>query len=201
MRTGGVRNPSYSSAMTTVSIPDVTRELIEQLEFHWTLHLRPKLDGLTDEEYLWEPVADCWNLRPRAEASAPAANYAGTHVADFAYPEPDPAPVTTIAWRLAHVIVGVFGARNAAHFAGPAIDYETHLYAPDAATALAQLDNAYELWITGVRSLGERLVSPVGQAEGPYADRQYITLVLHIHREVIHHGAEILLLRDLYRNR
>jgi hypothetical protein len=26
-------------------------------------------------------------------------------------------------------------------------------------------------------------------------------LVLHIHREVIHHGAEIALLRDLYRQR
>jgi hypothetical protein len=27
------------------------------------------------------------------------------------------------------------------------------------------------------------------------------TLVLHIHREVIHHGAEIALLRDLFRRR
>jgi hypothetical protein len=26
------------------------------------------------------------------------------------------------------------------------------------------------------------------------------TLILHINREVIHHGAEIALLRDLYRN-
>jgi hypothetical protein len=27
------------------------------------------------------------------------------------------------------------------------------------------------------------------------------TLVLHIHREMIHHCAEVLLLRDLYRSR
>jgi len=187
--------------MTSIAIPDLTRELVEQLELHWSEHLRPKLDGLTDEEYFWEPVAGCWNVRPRAEASAPAADYSGTHVADYEFPEPDPAPVTTIAWRLAHVIVGVLGERNAAHFGGSAIDYETHLYAADAATALAQLDDAYERWVGGIRSLGERLVTPVGPAEGPYADRQYITLVLHIHREVIHHGAEILLLRDLYRNR
>jgi hypothetical protein len=26
-------------------------------------------------------------------------------------------------------------------------------------------------------------------------------LVLHINREVLHHGAELMLLRDLYRNR
>ena len=185
----------------TAAIPDVIRELGEQLEFHWKFHLRPKLAGLTDEEYFWEPVAGCWSVRPREQASAPAAKYRGSHIADYSFPEPDPAPVTTIAWRLAHVIVGVFGARNAAHFGGPAVDYETHLYAPDAATALAQLDEGYDRWIAGVRSLGERLTTPVGPAEGPFADRHYITLVLHIHREVIHHGAEILLLRDLYRNR
>jgi hypothetical protein len=185
----------------SLTIPDVTRELVEQLEFHWKTHLRPKLDGLTDEEYFWEPVAGCWNIRPRADASAPPANYVGSHVADYAFPEPDPAPVTTIAWRLAHVIVGVFGARNAAHFGGPPIDYENHLYAADAASALAQLDEGYKRWVTGVRSLGDRLTTPVGPAEGPYADRSYLTLILHIHREVIHHGAEMLLLRDLYRSR
>lgn len=38
----------------------------------------------------------------------------GELVADFEFPEPDPAPVTTIAWRLGHVIVGIFGVRNAA---------------------------------------------------------------------------------------
>ena len=60
---------------------------------------------------------------------------AGDLVIDFAFPEPDPAPFTTIGWRLAHVIVGVFGARNADHFGGPAMDYPTFDYAPDAATA------------------------------------------------------------------
>jgi len=187
--------------MTTdgLTVPGMLDELAEQLEFHWQFHLRPKLEGLTDEEYLWEPVAGCWSVRPRAEATAPVAAYAGTHVADYAFPEPDPAPVTTIAWRLAHVIVGVFGMRNASHFGGPPVDYLTHPYAADADTALAQLDEGYARWMAGVRALGDRLVVPVGPAEGVYADRLYVTLLLHINREVIHHGAEILLLRDLYR--
>jgi hypothetical protein len=42
------------------------------------------------------------------------------------------------------------------------------------------------------------LAKPVGEAEGIYADRPYSTLVLHIHREAIHHLAEVALLRDLY---
>ncbi|MDV7268912.1 DinB family protein, partial [Rhodococcus oxybenzonivorans] len=35
-------------------------------------------------------------------------------------------------------------------------------------------------------------------SEGPFADRSMAALVLHVNREVIHHGAEIALLRDLY---
>ena len=37
------------------------------------------------------------------------------------------------------------------------------------------------------------------RAEGPYAELPMSALVLHIHREAIHHLAEVLLLRDLYR--
>ena len=118
---------------------------------------------------------------------------------DFEYPEPQPAPFTTIAWRLAHIIVGVLAMRNHSHFAGPPADYQSWPYATDAATALSQLDDAYEKWIAGVRGLDvDELDRPCGPAEGPYADYPFIALVLHINREMIHHGAEIALLRDLY---
>jgi hypothetical protein len=42
------------------------------------------------------------------------------------------------------------------------------------------------------------LARPCGPAE-PFPDAPMASLVLHINREVIHHGAEIALLRDLYR--
>ena len=63
---------------------------------------------------------------------------------DFEYPQPEPAPFTTIAWRLAHVIIGVLAMRNHSHFGGPPADYQSWAYATDAATALRQLDDAYE---------------------------------------------------------
>ncbi len=44
-------------------------ELVDQLTWHWDNQLRPRLSGLTDEEYLWEPVAGCWNLRRRGEGA------------------------------------------------------------------------------------------------------------------------------------
>lgn len=177
---------------------DWTTELPDQLEWHWEHQLRPRLAGLTDEEYFWEPVPGCWNVRRRGESTAPISAGSGEYTIDFAWPEPDPPPVTTIAWRLAHVIVGVFGARNAAHFGGPPADYQTWNYAPSAADALAQLDDGYAGWIRGVRSLGaERLAKPCGPSE-PFPEASMAALVLHISREVIHHGAEMSLLRDLY---
>ena len=185
---------------TTRTTVDWTSELVEQLDLHWRTQLRPRLDGLTDEEYRWEPVRDAWNVRPRGTGSAPIQAGRGDFTIDFAIPEPDPAPVTTIAWRIGHVVVGVLGARAASHFGAPPVDYDSHEYPGDAATALAQLDATYAAWIAGVRGLGaDDLRRAVGPAEGPYAQRPMAELVLHINREVLHHGAEIALLRDLYR--
>lgn len=177
-------------------------ELVEQLDRHWRNQLRPRLDGLGDEEYFWEPVEGCWNIRRRGESAAPIAAGSGEFTIDFAMPEPDPPPVTTIAWRLGHIIVGVLGMRVAGHFGGPAMDYQSFDYAGTAAGALRQLDEVYAGWIAGVRRLGdEDLAKPCGPAEGPYADHPMAALVLHINREVLHHGAEIALLRDLYARR
>lgn len=115
-------------------------------------------------------------------------------------PEPDPPPLTTIAWRIGHIVVGVLGARVASHFGGPPYDYATHTYAGDAAGALEQLDETYAAWAAGVRGLGvDGLRRPCGSAEGSWADAPMAGLVLHINREVLHHGAEIALLRDLFR--
>ncbi|MQA88077.1 MAG: DinB family protein [Streptosporangiales bacterium] len=181
---------------------DWNAQLIDQLKWHWRQQLRPRLDGLTDDEYLWEPVPGCWNVRRRGESTAPIAAGSGDFTIDFAVPEPEPAPVTTIAWRLGHIIVGVFGMRVAAHFGGPNMDYQNFAYAGTAGEALAQLDKAYDAWTDGVRGLGaEGLARPCGPAEGPYADYPMAALVLHINREAIHHGAEIALLRDLYLRR
>ncbi|MGH4035900.1 DinB family protein [Actinomycetota bacterium Odt1-20B] len=168
--------------------------LADQLDWHWHNQLRPRLDGLTDDEYFWQPVPDCWTVRPDPER--------GGLTIDWAYPAPDPAPVTTVAWRIGHILVGVLGMRTAAHFGGPPMDYMTYPWPGTAAEALDRLDEAYEAWITGVRGLGEEgLARPCGPAEGAYAKEPLATLVLYINRETIHHGAEISLLRDLYVHR
>lgn len=165
---------------------DLTAQLADQLDFHWRTQLRPRLDGLTDDEYFWEPVPGCWSVHRNSSI-------------DFSYPPPQPAPFTTIAWRMAHIIVGVLAMRNHAHFGGPPADYQSWAYATDADTALAQLDDTYAHWIAGVRNLDTAgLARPCGPSEGAWADHPMSVLILHINREVIHHGAEIACLRDLY---
>lgn len=56
--------------------------------------LRARLQGLTDDEYFWEPVAGCWNVyedRP------------GHWTYHYEIPEPAPAPLTSIGWQIVHV--------------------------------------------------------------------------------------------------
>ena len=195
------RGPFLSAIRSSVTGMELdwNEELVSQLEWHWEHQLRPRLDGLTDGEYFWQPVTGGWTISRKGESTAPLSVGAGEFTMDYAMPPNDPEPVTTIAWRLAHIVVGVFGMRNASHFGGPAASYDTWDYAGTAAGALRQLDEGYAAWLKGVRGLGAAgLAEPCGPAEGPFAEFSMAALVLHIHREVIHHGAEISLLRDLY---
>jgi len=70
-------------------------DLIDLSDYVWR-RLIDRLEGLTDEEYLWEPVPGCWSIHPRPD---------GLWTWDFSWPEPDPPPITTIAWRLVHITV------------------------------------------------------------------------------------------------
>jgi hypothetical protein len=56
-------------------------QVLEQLTYHWDMQVRPRLDGLTDEEYHWEPAPGCWSLHKRED---------GTWFPDWQWPEPDP---------------------------------------------------------------------------------------------------------------
>jgi hypothetical protein len=178
--------------------PDWNTSLREQWEWHWNHLVRGRLEGLTDDEYFWTPVPDAWSVRPRGTSTAPVQAGAGEFTIDFAIPEPAPTPFTTIAWRLGHVIVGVLAARNASHFGAPPASYESWEYAGTAQGALDQLETQLDVWLAGVRGLGEDgLLVPVGEKE-PYPELLMADLVLHIHRELIHHLSEVCLLRDLH---
>lgn len=187
---------------------DLPTVLLDQIELHVREHLRPRLEGLTDEEYFFDPggVGRAWTVHPRmADGETPPTSLqggSGAMTIDFEVPEPDPSPLTTISWRLGHIIVGILAMRSHDHLGGPPADYMSWDYAATATEALAQFDAEYERWITGVRGWdAEDLQVAAGEAEGPWAEYSRATLVAHINRELIHHLAEIALLRDLWAHR
>jgi hypothetical protein len=177
---------------------DWNAEVVDQIESHWQHQLRPRLDGLTDHEYFWQPVPGCWTVSRRGETSAPAPLGTGEFTMDYG-PTVDPEPVTTIAWRLAHLIGGL-AQDNASRFGGPPAHVSTFPYAGTAKEALGQFDHEYGTWVQGVRNLGtEGLTRAQGPSSPPeFADAPVARLVLFTNVELIHHGAEICLLRDLY---
>jgi hypothetical protein len=176
---------------------DWNAEVVDQIEAHWRQRLRPRLDGLTDDEYFWQPVPDCWTISRRNESTAAISLGTGEFTMDYGEPPHDPEPVTTIAWRLAHLIV-VFASTSGTHFGRPPVSESTFCYAGTAREALRQLDDEYEMWISGVRGLGTTGLSqpqghPTAFAHAPLAKK-----MLYVTVEVVHHGAEICLLRDLH---
>ena len=50
--------------MSKTTTNSLIPQLAEQLDFHWTNFMRPRLEGLTDDEYFWQPVPDCWTVHP-----------------------------------------------------------------------------------------------------------------------------------------
>lgn len=152
-----------------------------------------RLAGLCDGEYLWEPVAGCWTVRQDERG----------FTADWAWPPPEPPPVTTIAWRLVHIcsFLQEHGLRAVA-FEGGKADWTVPTVVPgSAADALIALDVAIEAWRFDLASVGDaRLWEPMGPEAGPYGNDPVAAFVAHIHDEFIHHSAEVALLRDLYRS-
>lgn len=171
---------------------DWKHELIEQMEFAWSYHFLQRMEGLTDEEYLWEPVADVWTIHPGKDGEEPTVD-----------PQeyPDPAPFTTLAWRIHHM-TDFFTKRWVNHFGDPNSDGSEPPVTLSAAEAMEHLTFAYGRWKNALQSMPEsRLSEPCGPAEGPFAEHPFVALVLHISREFIHHSSECCLIRDLYRQR
>ncbi|MFE0792605.1 DinB family protein [Streptomyces mutabilis] len=209
---------------------------------------RVRLEGLGDEEYLWEPVANCWSLRRRGEATTPRAYGPGEWVLDkgapdipaseyaevarqaadgmsvdkiaedwsvsvervrqvlahTGTPEPDETPVTTIAWRLGHLhsdLAGrwewTFGERR--HEPRLLVDFT-----PSAALALERFWALTGRWRDSVAAVTDEQLDTVGFSQYPYGsdpDDPFIAVLAGANLELIHHLAEVSLLRDLWRAR
>jgi hypothetical protein len=148
-----------------------------------------RIDGLGTDEYLWEPVEGCWTVHP----------VDGRWVADVSDIDPEPAPVTTIAWRLWHI-----GSDCLVSYVSKTLgDWPLPVRGPewygDAESALPVLQLSFDTFRSRIAGLGEDgLWRRLGPTWGGYAESTYADLVVHALDELAHHGAEVALLRDLY---
>jgi hypothetical protein len=147
---------------------------------------------LTDAAYWWQPVPDCWTV----------SEVDGAWLADWSDPDPDPAPLTTIAWRCWHIAVDCLDSYSVPLFGRGGTGHSGRSWVGSAAEAGDLLVRAWEVFRTGVGGWDDaELLRPLGPAWGSFAEHGRVDLALHAAREVVHHGAEISLLRDLHRHR
>jgi hypothetical protein len=158
---------------------------------------------MTDAEYLWEPVAACWSVRRRSDGPGPGAVKligAGEWGRDGAPESPLPPPFTTIAWRLDHLSESLIG--RASHLGGDRT-FDRAAYEPrgDAAGAVDRFRDAAAEWRRVLLGIDEADYDRTGLSSYPYgsdADETFLSNVWWQNQEVLHHGAEIALLRDLF---
>jgi hypothetical protein len=162
---------------------------------------------MSDEEYRWEPVPGCWSVRRRADGPGPGANVlrgAGEWGRDSAEPtHPYPPPFTTIAWRLSHISEMLtlradytIGAHN--------LTSDSYRNSGDAVGAVMAFSAAAQAWREVLISCDDAALDTVGLSTYPYgsdSEDVFIDIVWWVNQEILHHGAEIALLRDLYRVR
>ncbi|MGW7685400.1 DinB family protein [Kribbella sp. NPDC054772] len=166
----------------------LTQNLLDLSDFAWQ-RLRQRVQGLTDEEYFWEPFDGCWTVHKTTDG----------YVADASRIPPAPAPFTTLAWRITHIVDILQAERTATWFGHEATD-DVPGVPGSAAAALDALDHAYEVWRRRLAALTqEDLDRPMGEIAGPYAESDGTSFALHILDELIHHGAEVGTVRDFYR--
>ncbi|GAA4935768.1 DinB family protein [Streptomyces coeruleoprunus] len=207
--------------MTTTPLPPRLAPLLEQFDF-----ARERLTGrmagpvmdsgngtgvevepMTDEEYLWEPVPGCWSVRERAQGPGPRATEltgAGDWGRDSAAgPHPTPPPFTTIAWRLSHLSELLTVAADHTGRTGT-LTRDDYRSSGDAVGAIAAFDAGAEAWRQALSQLDDAALDTVGYCtypHGSYDEDPFLDIVWWVNQELLHHGAEIALLRDLYRAR
>ena len=136
-------------------------------------------------------MAECWTIR-RSDSCEYRADDEGS---------PDLPSFTTIAWRVWH-LVGCYAGERLPRWLGVKLQPkgEAPPVPATAREAIAVLGRAYAFWQELLQAIPvDAWSEPLGAITGLYAESAKAGLVLHQLDEQIHHGAELGVLRDLYR--
>ena len=176
--------------------------LLDQYDTSYQM-LRERLEGLTDAEYFWEPTPSCWRICRRSEAKTAQVGGKGEWVMEYEPRDPQPPPITTLAWRLCHIVIWQM-VRCDYTFGAKKLGWNEIELPGNAADAIAFFDHSHQAWRSGLGALTDADLDVVGLSSYPGGlDPQvpFGALWWWTNRELIHHGGEIGLLRDLWQVR
>ena len=154
-----------------------------------------RLEGLTDDEFRWQPVPGAWTVRKLRD---------GRVVVDNLNYHLPPHPMTSIAWRVAHLIEVYGSPRNSRWLriteppSAPFSDTPWTI-AWTADESIALLRTALDHFCGLIQMIDDdKWAEKLGPGTEPYQDASLAGFALHQIDEAIHHGAEVGVLRDLY---
>jgi hypothetical protein len=155
--------------------------------------LLARLDGLTDDELMWEPAPVVLTVR-MADDGTPGPDRHGLP------PTADVQPPRTLAWSIGHLGAGTLvradwltGSHSLddADVAWPTIAYE----------AVELLRRGLAAWRDGLGSMTDDDLDTVGRSAYPHGlDPQLplLDIVWWVNKELLFHSAEIWFVRDLF---
>lgn len=159
---------------------------------YFTGVLFERLKGMTDEEYLWQPVERMLSVRFVDGRPTP-----DQHGLD---PTGDEAPPRTIAWSVGHLGAGT--AERADYLVGKHRLQRGDLTWPmTAAEGVAFLRDGLDQWRGGLATMTDADLDTVGRSAFPWGldpTLPLIDIVWWVNKELIYHASEIWLMRDLY---
>jgi len=179
-------------------IPTPRAAVRSQLEFSWYV-LRERLATVTQDEFVWEPAPGAFSVRLRQESAAARAFGVGDWVVEWPA-GPDEPGLRTIAWLVAH-LTEVFTERYDWTFGEHRLKRPDLTYSGEVGPAIDALVRIAQAWRTAIAEMSDDDFFVVGLSQATEIDAAspFAHLVMHINRELIHHGSEICTLTDLYR--
>lgn len=153
-------------------------------------------DGLTDDELHFEPAPGMWGVRLKTELHTPLEEGAveGLYWMDTDNVPRAEAPLTTIAWRIAHLTLGTWNWN--AIIAGNEVAAEPALLA-DAAGALELWRSVLDAFVDmAVAFTADELAVEMDAWDGKVT-RSF--LLSHVSLEIAYHSAEVGTMRHLWR--
>jgi DinB family protein len=152
-----------------------------------------RLDGLTDEELVWEPAAKVLTVRRQPDGKTRTD-------AHGLPPDASVQPPRTLAWSIGHL--GAGSLVRADWLTGShSLDDESVEWGLVADDAVALLGRGLSAWRDGLGQMTDADLDTVGRSAYPRGlDPQLplLDIVWWVNKELVEHAAEIWYVRDLY---